>query len=185
MRGGLGAVAEHRGFLPCYHPGVMKWIMAIDPGASGGIARLTEDDKVDAWTMPSKGLSSIASLIHDLSAEPGCERIVLEKVWAREGDGKRAATTFMQHVGFLKGCIYSTFDRPESLLLEVEPTKWQAALGCPKTIKDRSVKAHVRKRMHKNALKDLAGMLFPDVSNITLATADALLLLEYWRRLYV
>jgi hypothetical protein len=60
--------------------------------------------------------------------------------------------------------------------LEVTPQQWQKTLGVS------TKKKNETKGKFKNRLKALAQQIFPSVK-VTLATADALLLAEYARRL--
>jgi hypothetical protein len=159
------------------------WILAIDPGASGGlVCRWKAPGRpVKALKMPD-GEQAIAEEISELAWEPGLQAVYIEKVWGRECDSKRAITTFMRHTGFLVGCIYSSLivlGPGEPRLVEVLPKEWQEALGCPKApSRKEEPKAHRRKTIHKNALKKMAQNLHPDLK-VTLKTADALLLAEY------
>lgn len=157
----------------------MAWVMTIDPGVLGGISRCC-NGVVSANKMP-KTMREISDFFATAASDPGCERIVLEQVWSRETDSKRSATTFMRHVGFLVGCIYSSWPNADDLLIEVPPSKWQKDLGCPKMSRDKSVKHHLRKSQHKRDLKDMAIRLYPDLPKITLATCDALLLMSWCR----
>jgi hypothetical protein len=160
-----------------------RWILAIDPGARGGlVCRWKAPGRpVKALKMPD-GERAIAHEISSLSWEPGLQAIYIEKVWGRESDSKRSITTFMRHTGFLVGCLYSSIILPgpdEPRLVEVLPKEWQEALGCPKApSRKEEPKAHRRKTIHKNHLKDMAQELHPDLK-VTLMTADALLIAEY------
>ena len=162
----------------------MPWILAIDPGKTGGlVVRYKEDEKpLHAQTMPQKGEPAIAEWFREMGQVPGLKAIYLERVWGREGDSKRSITTFMSHLGFLRGCAYSSLILPAESpprLVEVPPTKWQNSLDCPKApSKEQEPKAHRRKTIHKNDLNDMAQEMFPD-QKVTLRTADALLISEY------
>lgn len=163
------------------------WVLAIDPGASGGIARLWGTGELETWRMPTEaqgGKLAFIERIFEVFTDWRCVRVVLENVWGREGDGKRQITTFMKHVGFLEGVVLSALrDKAEPPdVVWVAPTKWQKALGCPKApTKAEEPKAGRRKTIHKNRLKDFAHETFPG-SKFTLCTCDAALLAEWGRR---
>jgi hypothetical protein len=166
----------------------LQWVLAIDPGADGGLARLSKGGKLELWRMPTAakgGKRAIVEVIHCILEAWGCKLIVIENVWGREGDGKRQITTFMKHVGLLEGAVLSALlgDPEPPEIVWVPPTKWQKTLDCPKApTKKEEPKAQRRKTIHKNRLKAVAEKMFPE-SRFTLCTADAALLAEYGRRL--
>jgi len=71
---------------------------------------------------------------------------------------------FGQSYGFLRGVLIAS----EIRFVEVRPQEWQKAMGC-------------LSRGDKNVTKAKAQQLWP-AQKITHATADALLLAEYFRR---
>ena len=136
-------------------------IIGIDPGKSGGLAWCV-DGFMQCWPMP-KTEHDIAKLIQDFSRfdDTFC---FIEKVHAMPGQGVTSMFTFGRGYGFLRGCLVSykiPFD-------EVTPSTWQKALGC-------------MSKGDKNIPKAKAQQLFPDL-NITLKTADAVLIAEWGRR---
>ncbi len=162
------------------------WILAIDPGVSGGLVIRHRDPEkpVEARRMP-KGERAIADFFYALGAEPGLQAVYLEKVWGRESDSKRSINTFMLHTGFLRGCVIGLLIFPgptDPKFVDVLPNTWQRAMDCPKMSRDKTIKHHIRKRIHKNALKTLAIEHHPDLKKVTLYTADALLIAEYAAR---
>ncbi len=161
------------------------WLLAIDPGVSGGIARFWGDGTVEAWGMPV-GEEAIASFIYGLFAEIKgmCRGVFLEKVWGRAGNSAKSNTSFMTHYGFLRGTLRTCavdYNLTGVQICDVLPKEWMNALDAPKMSRDTSLKASKRKTQHKNALKLMALGFFPDLK-ITLKTADALLIGEYVRR---
>jgi len=153
----------------------MNWVLGVDPGADGGIARIFFDGEYESWRTP-KSDAKIAALFLNLSSQPGCEKIWFENVWGRSGNSMRAVTSFMKGTGFLKGCIYTSFLSNGGLppYKEVTPSIWQKIIGVPKMSKDKRPH-HYRKREHKNTLKDVAQRLFPKIK-CTLCNSDALLI---------
>lgn len=162
--------------------------IGIDPGKNGGIAWQRQPmeptgeqslyrGKTQAVKMPQTEQDlwqAIASL-----EDTGC-RAIIEKVHAsprRDKTGKEvkngAATMFKfgQSYGSLRMALIAAgipFD-------EVTPQKWQRELGLIRTNKNES------STDKKNRHKAKAQQLFPEL-NVIHATADALLIAEYCRR---
>lgn len=154
----------------------MKRIIAIDPGASGGIATLFPDGKVFALPMPeTQGdiLETLRDIFTNGSLEGSEVIAVLEQVGGFCGKGQpgSAAFKFGEGFGFIKGVIQAIGVRLEM----VRPQAWQksfslgTAAGC------------ASRTIWKNKLKAEAQRLFPS-EKVTLKTADALLILEWYRR---
>lgn len=143
----------------------MRVVMAIDPGASGGLAWVDGDGVVQAESMP-QGMTAIVDRLREMAAAMPGLTAVTEKVghWM-PGDHPNAATKFARHCGQIEAALYALgipFD-------EVSPGVWMKSLGTlPK------VKAE-RKRM----IRELMARRFPHL-RVTLDTADALGLLT-WR----
>lgn len=143
----------------------MKRILAIDPGASGGIAHFA-NGRVVVEPMPSTDGDIRDVLINWLSQS---DVVYIEKVGGYIG-GKGAPGSAMfnfgRNVGFLHGLIASMNLR----CIEVTPQRWQKTLGAGTS------KTHgTRWKAH---LKGLAQQRQPGIF-ITLKTADAVLLLEH------
>lgn len=142
------------------------YIIGIDPGKSGGIAwSWGELDRINARPMPATERDIVAQFE---TFEPN-ESVYayLERVHTMPGQGIASSGKFMQHYGFLRGVLVALGIPFE----EVSPLKWQRALGC-------------LSGGDKNVTKQKAQQLFPHLT-ITHKTADALLIAEYGRRLYV
>lgn len=95
---------------------------------------------------------------------------VIERVHAMPKQGVRSVWTFGQNYGMLRAFLIAqgiTFD-------EVLPRKWQQSLGLTR-------KKTESPTQWKNRLKAKAQQLFPSL-HVTLATADALLIVECLRR---
>ena len=143
----------------------MKRILAIDPGASGGIAHYL-DGRVIAEPMPAT-YGDIRDVLINWLAQS--DVVYIEKVGGYIG-GKGAPGSAMfnfgRNVGFLHGLIASMNVR----CIEVPPQRWQ------KTIQAGTSKTHgTRWKAH---LKQIAQQRQPGIL-ITLKTADAVLLLEH------
>jgi len=140
----------------------MKTIIGIDPGKSGGIAWI-DDDMPGVIAMPET-LKDLFELLRDISCE-GNATAYLEQVHSSPQMGVKSAFTFGNGFGHLEmaltGCAIP-FQR-------IRPQAWQQTLGC-------------LTKGDKNVTKRRAQELFPDLK-VTHATADALLIAEYGRRL--
>ena len=149
--------------------------LGIDPGVGGGIAALDSRGQIVSLArMPATDEDLFAGL-YELArnAEFDDDSIVatLEFVRASPQMGVVSAFTFGRGLGALQMALQANripFDL-------VVPRKWQAALGVvyPRTA------TYVQK---KNLTKARAQQLFPGIT-ITHATADALLIAEYCRRM--
>ncbi len=143
---------------------VMTPIIAIDPGASGGLAWTDPDGSSHAEPMP-EGMTAQADRLRELAATlPGLVA-VLEMVGGyMPGNAGPATATFARHCGHLEAILY-VLGIPTTA---VTPGVWQRALGAfPKEKPER-----------KRAIKELMARRFPAIS-VTLKTADALGILSW------
>ncbi len=162
-------------------------IVGIDPGMSGGIAKLKQSG--DHWVpsaiaMPSteQGIADHLWSLYQESVGPDIEMICfLEQVQVmpairrvkgpggtvREevNSGIVSTAKFMQGYGFLRGCLLTIGITVEDL----RPQAWQKLLGC-------------MTRGDKNVSKRKAQQLFPQLS-ITHKTADSLCIAEAGRQI--
>jgi len=161
-----------------------RWYVGIDPGKSGGIAwvfsgtdavvlaplgSLTDKDVWDCLKGSAKILGP--NLVNRVN-RPGF--VCIERVGGFIQGSKlpgSAMFNFGKSAGILEGLVIA-LGAPYEL---VTPQKWQRTLGIP------ARKPNESKSKYKNRLKARAQQLFPS-QNITLATADALLIAEYCRR---
>lgn len=148
-------------------------ILAIDPGANGGIA-IFRHGTVLALPMPQTE-GEIAEIIRDVADDclVGTTAYV-EKVGgfvAGNAAPGSAMFNFGRNFGFLLGAL-AAFEIPTVL---ATPQAWQKALGLGHREKDAAPAEWKRK------LKAEAWRLYP-AQKPTLRTADALLILEYARR---
>lgn len=155
----------------------MKLIIAIDPGASGGIAKLRlHDKKLMVFPMPED--ADLRDMVQEWIEAFGAENIVcyLEQVGGFINVGGKGVGTgpamfnFGDGFGYIRGLI----DAARIKRVLVRPQVWQKGIPgiAPK------MKSPVRKR----ALKEYAARIFPN-EKVTLKTADALGILEYARRM--
>jgi len=150
----------------------MRTVIAIDPGLSGGVA---------VWTFGVAGCrpmprtdGDILALVRGImsaSAKSGAETVcALEAVSGFAGKAQPGSAMFKfgDQFGFLKGVLQTLGIRLEL----VRPQVWQKAFGLG------TASACASKTIWKNKLKAEAQRRFPHLE-VTLKTADALLILEY------
>lgn len=145
-------------------------ILGVDPGKSGGIA---------CW-IPSKGMAAtkMGDTEKDVLSYLDCFPTAnggfayIEKVHAMPSQGVTSMFTFGQNYGFLRGCLTAL----EIPFEAVTPHRWQKEFSLLRRDKNES------NTDKKNRHKAKAQQLFPHLK-VTHATADALLICEYGRRL--
>ncbi len=143
-----------------------RWLLAIDPGASGGLAYRDLDGLVLAEAMPA-GMTAIVDRLRTLQIEIGPLTAVIEKVGGyMPGNSGPAAAKFARHCGHLEAACYAL--GIAELANQPTPQKWQAALGSlPKDKPER-----------KRAIREAMQRAHPHL-RVTLKTADALGLLAW------
>ena len=143
--------------------------LGIDPGASGGLCLLDGSDSV-AIKMPDTERD-----VWDWLCDVPIKRAfaVIEKVGGYIGTPQPGSAMFKfgQSVGGLRMALIGAMIPFE----EITPQRWQNGLGIVKRAKDES------KGQFKNRLKQRAQQLHPRL-NVTLATADAILIATYCQR---
>jgi hypothetical protein len=138
--------------------------IGIDNGSSGGIAVLNERGVIYAAVpMPPTDVEIYSSLIEYASAD--VTRAVLEHAQAFPKMGTSSAFNYGRGYGAMQMALAAA-SIPFDIVV---PRKWMAALSC-------------LTRGDKNISKRRAEQLFPG-RRITHATADALLIAEYCRRI--
>lgn len=151
----------------------MKRILAIDPGASGGFAwhHIESEPQEVVCCMPMP--KTEGDVVGELTAIIAANQIrvaYVEEVGGYCGAAMpgSAMFNFGRNFGFILGVLAARGIRVEL----VKPQKWQKhfSLG--------TVKESGGKTPWKNKLKAKAQQLFPHL-DVTLKTADALLILEY------
>ena len=142
----------------------MRCVIAIDPGASGGLAWVDGDGVVGAECMPD-GMTAVVDRLRAMSCElTGCAAVV-EKVghWV-PGDHPNAATKFARHCGNVEAALYG-LGIP---FRDVAPGVWMRSLG----------KLPSEKAARKRAIRELMARRYPHLA-VTLKTADALGILTW------
>jgi hypothetical protein len=148
-------------------------IVAIDPGLSGGIA-VSAFGVAGCRAMPATQ-GDIVGLLRGIKA--ASDKSEVETVCIMEGIGGyvkgrplpgSAMHKMGENCGFLKGVIQTLGMR----LVMVRPQVWQKSFGLG------TASACASKTIWKNKLKAEAQRRFPHLE-VTLKTADALLILEY------
>ena len=147
----------------------MKILIAIDPGASGGIAVWRDGQPADTMPMPPTE-GDVLNLLRQLAVDPAKTVAVVEEVGGYIGQAQPASGAFKfgRNFGFILGVLQTLGVRVEL----VRPQKWQKASGLG------NASGCSSKSEWKNKLKGCAQRLYPHLRP-TLATADALLILEY------
>jgi hypothetical protein len=158
----------------------VKIILAIDPGANGGLA-VDYWGRVEAWKLApteAQRVDDLRQIVGTAEAE-GCDVIaVIERVGGHVGRPQPGSDMFNfgRGVGNLIGALhYAEKLTGRVWHREVAPQVWQKIYGLGKA------SACASQSEWKRKLKAEAQRRFPHL-NITLATADALLILE-WARL--
>ena len=144
--------------------------MGIDPGASGGFAVMLEDGylvrhhKLAEW---HKFVSVLEDTPHLL--------ILLEKVWATPQMGVTSAFSFGMNFGRICGTL-DALNRPYR---EITSMKWQREMGLIQSGR------HIGQNDDKKRRNKAAAEALHPHEKITHATADAILIAEYARRLWL
>ena len=143
-------------------------IIAIDPGANGGIAvfSLKENKVIEVIKMPD----TPQDLLNFLSIYAQNSICYIEKVGGLPGMGGSSMFNFGKGFGHLEMALLCK----KIPTVSVTPQKWQKALQLGN-------KGNKSTTEWKNKLKTKAQQLYPYISKITLATSDALLILYYSR----
>lgn len=118
----------------------MSIYLGIDPGRKGALALLDcETQRVICHDMPDT-----TAALHNLVVEmPIIRRAVIEKPFCGPVMGRRTIAVMFEQYGILRGALQWR-DIP---FVEIQPSKWKAALGLSKD---------------KGASRDKAGQIFPD-----------------------
>jgi len=154
----------------------MKTIIAIDPGKKGGFA-IQYNSGITLRSMPATD-GDVADAFRDVTGKFLFNRsfdeqcvVVIEKVGGFIGVRQPGSAMFKfgYGTGFLHG-VAMALGLP---IVEVRPQEWQKHFGF-------GTKGNLTPTEWKNKLKSEAQRRFPKL-NITLQTADALLILEWYR----
>lgn len=157
-------------------------LVAVDPGAHGGIVVGTSPTEFTAIGMPELDGDRITWLQDHLKDARHCIAFIEQVggyIAGNESPGS-AMFNFGDNAGFIRGALMMAGARIEM----VSPQKWQKFFNVrkPIVVGGRQSLTPARqaaiKREWKNRLKDRAQKLFPK-AKVTLETADALLIYEY------
>lgn len=146
--------------------------IAIDPGVKGALAVKVDENAREA-AFAFNGEADFVEIMQDYQSMSKREkrpiRVFLEKVGGFAGKGRTGSSmfTFGQNFGFCLGVCQALGFRVEL----VPPQVWQKAYPC-------KTKGSENYAQHKRELREHAARLFPQLKP-TLATADALLILDY------
>ena len=148
----------------------MKRLLAIDPGASGGLAWTDPDGHTHCKAMPDT-FGDVVDLLRVGRAE-GITVAFVEEVGGFCGVGQPGSAMFKfgKGCGVIEGALMALGYRVEL----VKPQRWQKHFGLG-TTKQAGGKADWKRK-----LKAEAQRRFP-TCEVTLKTADALLILDYAR----
>lgn len=151
----------------------MKNYIAIDPGASGGIAIGKKENDVQAYPMPSLTHDALFELTNR-SVEDAFNlyTIVIEDVPKFAGRMIPQSSTATLHFNY--GYLCGHFEARGMRVIKVRPQEWQKTIGIGK-------KGDLSSSQWKRKLRDEAQRRFPAIK-ATLDTADALLLLDHARQ---
>ena len=153
----------------------MKHLIAIDPGAAGGVA-VSASGQVVCHPMPETQGDTL-ELIRDIKRAADVEGAacvcVLEQVGGFVGKAQTGSSMFNfgEGYGFVKGAVQALGIRLEL----VRPQVWQKTFGLG------TASRCATKSAWKNKLKAEAQRRFPEL-RVTHKTADALLILEWHTR---
>ena len=147
-------------------------VIGIDPGTNGGIA-VYFDGEMESYRMPECYTEIYDFLDTVKKAYPDCYAVLEDVGKGLPGQSSKATATFARHNGHLEMALYALGIRSE----KVTPQKWQKFYS--NTIGSSKGKT---KTEWKNILKNEAKRRYPNLK-ITLATADAVLLAEYGRKI--
>ena len=137
----------------------IKPIMAIDPGAGGGIAVCNSAGEVAAWPMEEGMTAQIDAIRAAAVANPGLSADMEKVGFHRPGNSAEATAKFARHCGHLEAALYSA----GIPFVEVTPQKWMQSIG--------SLPADKQER--KRAIREEMARRFPHLK-VTLGVADAL-----------
>ena len=152
-----------------------RLLVGIDPGASGGIAWRFDGGLPAAERMP-KTEEEVCEILTDLAYSANKPVAYLEQVGGYIA-GRPAPGSRMFNFGRGYGVIRAALILAGYRIEDVTPVQWQKKLGIVLPPKGSS-------KDRKNILKGVAIDRYPTLADdVTLCTADALLILEAGRQL--
>ena len=118
----------------------MAYYLGIDPGRQGALALIDSATN----TLTCIDMPDTTAKLHDFIADlPIVKRAILERPFCGPIVARRTIAVMFEQYGVLRGALQWR-DIP---FIEVQPSKWKAALGLSKD---------------KGASRDKAGQIFPD-----------------------
>lgn len=147
--------------------------VGIDPGQSGGIARLwVHSDSAEPMPATERDiLTCLQEVAEEIADKGGKAYACIENVHSMPGQGVSSSFKFGQGLGGLRMALIAAGIPFEP----VQPRTWQKAFGIQPRGKTEA------KPAFKQRLRAKAQELFPEL-NVTLKTADALLIALYCKR---
>lgn len=97
-------------------------VVGIDPGKTGSIIRLENEDLL-AWKMP---LTTDELMDAMKEATAGAKAVYIEKVWARRGNSTKSNWSFAYHYGQLNMAVELAWGYP----VQVTPKCWMTEMEC-------------------------------------------------------
>lgn len=140
--------------------------LAIDPGASGGLAMYKKDGSVEAHALPELTYDALSDLVMDQYT------VVIEDVPKFAGRMIPQSSTATLHFNY--GYLCGHFEARGYRVIKVPPQTWQKTIGIGK-------KGDLSSSQWKRKLRDEARRRFPSIK-VTLDNCDALLILEHARQ---
>lgn len=149
-----------------------KIYIGIDPGLSGGLAVYDGMDML-AFNMPPTYPDIYLKLqeVQRLFQKTEIVAILEDVGHGLPGQSSKATATFARHNGHLEMALFALGIKT----VKVTPQKWQKHYS-----NQLGKSSEYEKKVWKNKLKSLAQSMFPE-ANVTLYTADAILLAYYGR----
>lgn len=170
---------------------ISRVLLAVDPGQSGGIAVALDGDTVSAYPMPET-VQDIVELLREIAGTASNCEAYMEIVQGYIGERQPGSAAFKFGQGY--GALLAALAAFRVRTVLVHPKKWQAGLslgssgrtqvppGASKEEKKRIESQNSQAKAEwKRKLREKAQQLFPQVK-VTLAVADALLILEFAKR---
>lgn len=140
--------------------------IGIDPGKSGGIAIISEDEIIAVKTPyePIQMSMLVTSAVNSAHVKNEKVSVYIENVHAFPTDGRSSAFKFGTNYGMWLGILATHKLTP----IKVSPFKWMQQFQPLSKIK----------KERKQMLKEIAQEMFPKI-RVTLSTSDAILIAVY------
>ena len=150
----------------------MKYYIAIDPGASGGVAIYKNNGETVAMPLGDMSADQLYRITNLSETPSNSLTIVIEDVPKFAGRMIPQSSTATLHFGY--GYLCGHYEARGFRVIKVPPQTWQKTIGIGK-------KGELSSSAWKRKLRDEAQRRHPALK-VTLDTADALLLLDHARQ---